>query len=731
MKSNKHLIFIVIFSILVLLITTVVLFFNFRDDKNYNRLVNEQSPYLQLHANHSIWWFPWGDKAFEKAKKNNQLIYLSIGYSSCHWCHVMEGDSFQDPEIASFLNKNFISIKVDREERPDIDRIYMDILVAMNGNGGWPVNMILLPDGTPVIGATFMPKKNFLSLLKQVHSNWLENPDTLNQNALSVQEWIKDEEKTGFSNTTLPDDKVFQKYLADSEASFDPEFGGFGFQVKFPKPFQLSMLLRIYKRTNDVTALNMVTTTLDNMYRGGLFDQLGGGFYRYSTDRKWHIPHFEKMLYTNALIVLAYLEAYQVTHKKEYAQVARETLDYVLQDLAHPGGGFYSAEDADSEKTEGKFYVWSENELKEVLTREEFNAVQHYYHVTAQGNFNPIEKIRKLEEAAGLMSIHNVNVFFLTKDTERPDGSNKYLKMAREKLKQIRSKRVRPLLDNKILTSWNALIITALAKASTILNEKRYLVAATKTATFILKEMRNSKGELFRRWLNGSVKHRANLDDYAYFIQSLISLYESDFSKKWIDGAIELQSLQDELFLDNKHKVYYYTDGSDAKLIQRKIVLSDDASLPSANAISALNLMQLADFTLKFDYKKSAAKIISSHSKQMITSSISYSQMLIALDYLTDLAKEIVIIGEPENKSTLEMIQFARSQFIPNKILAFGLPEMDKSRVNDTLPILFGKELIDKKTTAYVCENNVCNYPTTDFLKYQEIITKPVPYHFD
>ncbi len=714
-------------SLLLLLLLSVGTGWAVEKQEQYNRLIHEKSPYLLQHASNPIWWYPWGDEAFEAARRENKPIFLSIGYSTCHWCHVMEGDSFTSKEVATILNEHFIAIKVDREERPDVDQIYMDIVVAMRGHGGWPLTVFMEPDLVPFMGASFIPKAEFMQILQQIGQVWKNDRQRIAETTQQVSAWLEQQEDKGFLKMVLPEDQIFQQFLEDSKNDFDPEYGGFGESPKFPHSMQLGLLLRIYKRTGDDQALVMTQKTLDGMARGAMYDQLGGGFHRYSTDQYWHIPHFEKMLYSNAMLAVNYLEAFQIIQHVEYSQVARGILDYILRDMTHAQGGFYSAEDADSEKTEGKFYVWHEEELKKVLSKAEFDIIAQTYHVTKEGNFNPEERVKELERNAGMKAVENANAFFLKMGQKLPDNTDPVLVRAREKLFKIRSARIRPGLDDKILTAWNGLTITAFAKAYQVLGEARYLDAARQAAHFLLKNLRTADGKLFRVWRAGAANHNAYLNDYAFLIQGLLMLYQSDFDRYWYETAVALQKHQDALFWDESSGSYYFSDASDASLLQRKRVMHDGA-LPAANAVAALNLLQLTDLSLNQEFKQKAARVISADGLRMFNLPTGYSGMLIALDYLLDRSKEVAVIGSPHHPATQEVVGYLHRHFFPNQVVAVGLPVEEESQKGTTIPLLFNKPMLKGKPTTYVCENNICQLPTSDFMKIQGFVNQHKPY---
>ncbi|MGK5092795.1 thioredoxin domain-containing protein [Deltaproteobacteria bacterium TL4] len=692
---------------------------------NYNRLVHEQSPYLLQHQNNPIWWYPWGDDAFKAAREEQKPVFISIGYSTCHWCHVMEGDSFEKEDIAAILNQHYIAIKVDREERPDVDRIYMDILVAMNGHGGWPISAILTPEAIPFFSGTFIPQAQLLTLLRQIHHTWETDRTQIEKVGQQVRQWLSQQSGFKHPHEDFPTHAMFQRFYQQSELNFDVTYGGFGQPPKFPQSMQLAMLLRIYRRTGSERALQMVTISLDSMARGGIYDHLSGGFHRYSTDRYWQIPHFEKMLYDNAQLAVLYLEALQVTKNPEYEMVARGIFEYVLRDMTHPQGGFYSAEDADSEKTEGKFYLWSYQELKQHLTAEEFQHLIQIYNVTAQGNYNPSQQITRLEEKAGLKSVHHTNAFYIQPEVNLPDLKDVLLQQTKSRLLQLRAKRIPPLKDNKILTAWNALMITAMTKGYQVLQDQRYLKAAQAAAHFLLQNLRTPQGALLRRWRENQSKYAAYLEDYAFFIQALLQLYQSDFNPLWFEKAIELQQLQDDLLWDEAQGAYCFNDPSDASILQRHYPVVD-SSLPAGNAVSALNLLYLSAFTYEDTYKSRAYQILGSQGKAIQSAPTSYAQMLMALDYALDQSKEIAIIGSLNSESTQAMLQHLQQNFLPNKVMAVSDSEVSVETVS--IPLLFNKHRIQQETTAYVCENNTCQQPTQDLDQFQELVNAYTKY---
>jgi len=654
-----------------------------------NMLKFEKSPYLQQHAHNPVWWKAWGEKALETAKKQNKPIFLSIGYSTCHWCHVMEKESFEDKEVARALNQSFVAIKVDREERPDLDSIYMQAVQAMTGRGGWPMSVFLTPEGKPFFGGTYFPKSTFLQILGKVEKAWKENPAKIKESSEKITDWLKvDRSKASKDKYS---DSVFKKFYTQSQKIFDPLLGGIKGRMKFPPSYDLRVLLRIHRRSGNKQALKTVQTTLDAMARGGIYDHLGGGFHRYSTDPKWVVPHFEKMLYDQSALVHAYLEAFQVTGNKEYELVVRETLDYVLADMTSADGGFYSAEDADSEGKEGTFYVWKESELKKLLTPQEFAAVSKDFEITPEGNFE------------------HSNILVLRKGSSRVKRS-KELKAVFKKLRSVRNKRPRPLRDEKVLTAWNGLMIAAMAKAGQVLGEERYTQGASRAAAFVLKNNLGSSKQLRRRWIAGEAKIAAYLDDYAFLIDGLIEVYQATFELSWLEQAKKLQALQDQLFENKQKSGYFFTTGEDKTLIRRGRDFNDNVR-PSGNSISVLNLLRLGDLFLDQSYQKKALSVLGAIPSWIRERPTTAPQLMMAVDYYLDRSKEIAVIGVKDDPKTKDMIRQLYAKFNPNKVIAFGTTgSLD-------FPLVEKKKMIAGKPTAYVCEDKVCKLPTNDVEK--------------
>ncbi|MCC7345043.1 MAG: thioredoxin domain-containing protein [Deltaproteobacteria bacterium] len=652
-----------------------------------NRLKFEKSPYLLQHKDNPVHWQAWGEEAFRAAREENKPIFLSIGYSTCHWCHVMEHESFEAPEVAEVLNRDFIPIKVDREERPDVDDIYMSALHAMRQRGGWPLSMFLTPELKPFYGGTYWPKPLFLNVLGQVAKVWREAPGQVFETGDSIVDYLKLQKSAQAEGVGLSED-VFGAFFRQSLMSFDPAWGGFGQAPKFPHANQLSMLLRIWRRGGDPHALEMVKFTLDKMARGGIYDHLGYGFARYSTDARWLIPHFEKMLYDNAQLAVAYLEGFRATQEPMFRRVAQETLDYVLRVMTDPEGGFYSAEDADSEGEEGKFYVWTFEELSEVLTRDELDHFCRVYQVAPGGNFE-----------------HGTNNLSLAAEFGWAEKDHPLLRSASEKLFQIREARVHPHKDDKILTAWNGLMVRALAMGWQVLGDRRYLDAAHRAAAF-LKTKLAPQGDLLARYRDGEGRFAARLDDYAYLIQGLIELYQCDFRPEILSWALDLQRRQDAKFWDAAGGAYFFTDGSDASLLVRGKEGSDGA-LPNANAVAAANLLRLHDLTLDAAYREKALKTLEVFAPTAAEFPSAFGTLLLAYDYLTDLSSELAVL---EGKAGEGAGFFAklRGGFFPNHVVASAVESADFP------PLLQHRKAQGGKTTYYLCRDHACRAPTQD-----------------
>ena len=553
--------------------------------ENPNKLIGEKSPYLLQHAYNPVEWYPWGEEAFKKAKSEDKPIFLSIGYSTCHWCHVMAHESFEDSYVGNLMNETFVSIKVDREERPDIDKIYMTVCQLMTGSGGWPLTIIMTPDKKPFFAGTYFPKESrfgrigLVDLVKRVKDLWMNERKQLVESSEKITFALQDAsaESPGSSLT----EKVLNKSYSQLLERYDKINGGFGTAPKFPTPHNLLFLLRYWKRTGDDEALKMVENTLGSMRMGGIYDHIGFGFHRYSTDPNWLVPHFEKMLYDQALLTLAYLEAYQATGKEEYANTAKEVLTYVQRDMVSTEWAFFSAEDADSEGVEGKFYVWSKAEIEEILGIEDAKIFAKLYNVDANGNF--LEEATR--EKTGKNIVHLSSQLLDTYSTD--------IELLRKKLFEARDNRIRPHKDDKILTDWNGLMIAAFSKAGYILNEPKYIQIAEKAVKFILNQMKNSEGRLLHRYRNCGADILAFIDDYAFLIWGLINLYEASFETSYLKTAITLMEEQLKLFWDSSIGAFFFT-AEDAESLLTRQKETYDGAIPSGNSVAMLNLLRLA-----------------------------------------------------------------------------------------------------------------------------------------
>lgn len=693
---------------LVFLIPLLMAVFFFYDGafaaKPYNRLVHEKSPYLLQHKDNPIHWYAWGEEALRAAREQNKPIFLSIGYSTCHWCHVLEKESFENEEVAAMLNEGFICIKVDREEHPDVDQFYMNVVQAMIGSGGWPLTVIMTPEKIPVFGGTYFPRNELMKIVGALATAWKEQPKKIKAVGDAVRKFIEAGDHISTQSVTL-DETMFKNFYKKFLISYDKENGGFGLAPKFPPTMKMRLLLRIAQRTGNKHAIKMVASTLEAMARGGIYDQLGGGFHRYSTDVLWRVPHFEKMLYDQAAMATVYLEGYQVTGNEVFESVARGVLDYVLNDMTGPQGGFYSAEDADSEGEEGTFYVWSDAELKKILTRKEYQQVVKIFGVTPQGNFEVTGK----------------NIFHLDKKVSWQEGSSKEMKSLIKKLLQIRAKRERPFKDDKVLTAWNGLMISAMAKAAQVFQNEKYLKAAQNSAKFIKAKLYKN-GKLARRFRDGEAKFTTSLDDYAYLIQGLIDLYESDFDEQWLQWANALQKKQNELFWDKETGGYYFSEEKGSLLPGRNKQFEDNAR-PNSNAISALNLLKLYNFTLHKPYRDKAKTIFSLAGEMMSRSHNAYAQMYIALDFYLDKSKEVVVVGPKQSKDKQAIIKMLHAEFLPNKTLGYIEPDAKAS-----FPVFENKVTAEGRTIVYVCEKNVCKFPTEDITKARQLVRENKKY---
>lgn len=682
--------------------------------KVHNRLAGEKSPYLLQHADNPVDWYSWGDEAFDKARGEDKPVFLSIGYSTCHWCHVMARESFEDPEVARRMNETFVSIKVDREERPDIDDVYMTVCQLMTGSGGWPLTIIMTPDKQPFFAGTYIPRQTrsghigMLELITKIDDLWRNRRADI----YTASDRIMGELRRA-STAQKPDQLdsiILDGAFSDLAGSFDRRHAGFGRAPKFPLPHNLMFLLRFWRRTGDDTALAMVETTLQAMRRGGIYDQIGYGFHRYSTDAAWFLPHFEKMLYDQALLSQAFTEAYQATSKPLYASTVREIMEYLLRDMRSPEGAFFSAQDAESEGEEGKFYMWTESEVRQLLDQEAAQVAIEAFGIMPQGNYR--------DEASGKQS--GKNVLYLKRDpaglaTEMgiPQARiEEDLSRARQMLFSARKKRVPPGKDDKVLTDWNGLTIAALAKASQALGEPSFATPAREAAGFLLDRMRPAGGPLLHRFRGGEAAIPGNIDDYAFLIWGLTELYEATFDTVWLRAALDLADEMLADFWDNEDGGFYFTSNRAEQLIVRRKEIHDGA-IPSGNSVAMLDLLRLAYMSGRTHYEDLAIKTAQSFAGRVKASPGAYCQLMIALDFAFGPSRTLVIAGKSQARTTWEMVDVARRAFTPSKVLLFRPTDEPSPDIVNLAEFTKDQADIGGKAAAHVCTDYECKLPTT------------------
>ncbi len=682
--------------------------------KHENHLAKESSPYLLQHKNNPVDWYPWNAEALKKAKDEDKPIFLSIGYSACHWCHVMEHESFEDESIAKMLNENFICIKVDREERPDIDQIYMNAVVAMRGQGGWPLNVFLTPDQEFYFGGTYWPPKarmgmpGFDQVLKGSLDAFKNKREAVVEQSKKITEFLNQSSDSGDEeNANAPDDTALIMAARSLENAFDFQNGGFGDKPKFPHSMQLCFLLRLVRRWPALqsppkeTLKSMVSLNLQKMAWGGIYDHLGGGFARYSVDEHWLVPHFEKMLYDNSLLTVSYVDMFQFSRDPFYETVARETLDYILHDLTDETGAFYSTEDADSEGVEGKFYVWQKDEIEATIGAEIAETFCDFYNVTEHGNF---------EEANILNQTESLESFAKKRKLDASELAAKF-QQAKEKLLTVRNQRVRPGLDDKVLINWNALAITAMARAGAAFNEPRYTAAAQKASKFVLEKMRRDDGRLLHTWRNGQAKLDGYLDDYTGMIVALITLYQTDFDERWIDEAVKLAEQTVAHFADEENGGFFFTADDHEQLIARVKDFQDN-SVPSGNALAATGMQTLGRLLGQDQWIERAQNVITAGSSLIRRAPMAAGQMLIAAENMLDQNYELVLMG-PTVESVSKALQELRSHFLPNVTVICRTEDNTETRSELIDQVLSGKKSIDDQVTLYVCQNHTCKQPVS------------------
>ena len=690
-----------------------------------NRLKDEKSPYLLQHAENPVDWYPWGEEAFDKARELGRPVFLSIGYSTCHWCHVMERESFEDAEVAGLMNENFVSIKVDREERPDIDNIYMTVChVISRKSCGWPLNIVMTPDGEPFFAGTYIPRENrygrvgMKELVPAIKELWenkreevVESARQITDAVCSLGDSLRKTEASRLDEKTL--DQAYSYFLS----AFDPDEGGFGRAPKFPTPHNLMFLMRYYGRTGKDASLRMVERTLLAMGRGGIYDHVGFGFHRYSTDSRWLVPHFEKMLYDQALLAITCTEAWQITKNPFYEKKAREILEYLIRDMTSSEGGVYSAEDADSEGEEGKFYLWTAGEIEELVGADDAELLSDVYNLSRDGNFT--------DEATG--ERNDGNIFHLKEplaDTAARRGVpaealERKLEELRKTLFARREKRVHPYKDDKVLTDWNGIAIAAFSKAAAAFGEKRYSDAARGSIEFIMRNLLRD-GRLLHRYREGEAGIMASVDDYAFFIWGLLEYYETVFDEKYLALAISFCRDQFEHFWDEEFAGFFFTADDGEALITRQKEIYDGA-LPSGNSVSVLNILKIARLTADPGLEDKAARMVAAFSPQISRHPASFSMHMNSLDFMLGPSFEIVIAGDRNSPETRRFLDALSGEFLPNKVVMVK-DEANEAEISEIAPYARGHKPLDGKTAAYVCSNYECRLPTDDPARMLELV---------
>ena len=656
-----------------------------------NHLIHETSPYLLQHAENPVDWYPWGEEAFEKARRENKPVLLSIGYSACHWCHVMAHESFEDEQIAQLMNENFVNIKVDREERPDLDQIYMNAVQMMTHHGGWPMTMFLTPDAVPFYGGTYFPPEDrynmpgFPRVLIGVAEAYRDRQDEIRETGTSLVNELNRLSATGGSDFPIEPELLDAAY-AGIIRNYDSINGGFGGAPKFPPAMTLEFLLRTHARTGNRDALDMVSHTCRKMANGGMYDQLGGGFHRYSTDARWLVPHFEKMLYDNALLSRLYLHYFQISEEPFARETVEGILDYVLREMTHAEGGFYSTQDADSEGHEGKFFVWSMHEIRDALGESDARIFSEYYNITDSGNFE------------------GKNIPNVTRAAE-PDA-HASLEESKRKLFELREQRIKPDRDEKVLTAWNGLMMASFAEAGVVLNRTDYTNAARRNAEFVLSSLRRD-GALLRTWKDGVAKFNAYLEDYAFLIEGLVTLFETTGESRWLNEALTLTERMNEEFWDVEGGGFFFTGKSHENLIVRSKDYFDNAT-PSGNSVASLVLLRLATLTDNDSYRNLAIAVLREVGEQIRRYPSGFGYALSAADFLLSTPKEIAIVGK-DAADIGPLLSETWRRYLPNKVVA---PNFEREPA--TMPLLKNRVMLNGLATAYVCENYTCQQPVTE-----------------
>ena len=704
-----------------------------------NRLAREKSPYLLQHAHNPVDWYPWGEEAFAKARRENKPIFLSVGYSTCHWCHVMAHESFENDEVAAIMNREFVNIKVDREERPDVDRVYMTFVQATTGGGGWPMSVWLTPDLKPFVGGTYFPPEDrygqpgFKKVLERIAAAWRDNHDKIVEQGGKIVAALRESQSAPEAKGKV-DAGILDAAYRQIERSYDPKEGGFGSAPKFPRPVTLNFLSRFYARgrksESGKQALEMALFTLRKMAAGGIHDHLGGGFHRYSVDRYWHVPHFEKMLYDQAQLAVAYLDGFQIGQDRQYESVARDILDYVARDMTSKGGGFFSAEDADSlfehgkpEHGEGAFYVWAKKEIDTALG----DAAEIFdFHYGVQPHGNAPDGSDPQDEFRGKnILIERHTIAETAKEFKKSEGEvRQSLERSREKLLAIRAKRPRPHLDDKIIAASNGLMISAYARAAQVLDEPRYLEAATRAAKFLRANLFDEKSKLlFRNYRDGRGAVEGFADDYAFVVQGLLDLYEASFDVEWLKFAMQLQETQDRLFFDAKKGGYFTTSGKDASVLLR-MKDDNDSAEPAASSVAALNLLRLSQIYDDREMEDRPRKTIDAFATTLSHFPSAMPQMLVALDFSSSKPRQIVIAGKKGAPETKALLTEVHRHFLPKTILVLADGAEGQRYLGKRNEAIRAMSMVDGKPAAYVCENFTCKTPVTDPKQLAELLER-------
>ena len=678
-----------------------------------NRLIHEASPYLRQHAHNPVDWYPWGAAALAKARAEDKPILLSVGYSACHWCHVMERESFEDADTAGLMNELFVNIKVDREERPDVDHIYMSAVQVLTGHGGWPMTVFLTPDGRPFYGGTYFPPEDrhglpaFRRVLAAVAQAYREKPADIEHNAAQLMDGLRRVDAVAPSDEPVTFQLVADAATALAQA-YDPTYGGIGQAPKFPNEAVFDLFLRVYRSTGDRRYLDRVLHTLRQMACGGIYDQLGGGFHRYSVDARWLVPHFEKMLYDNAQLVPLYVAAFQLTGDEFFGRIARETLDYVIREMRSPEGGFYSTQDADSEGEEGRFFLWNPAEVHQVLGNEAADIACRYWDVTDAGNFEHRSILHvtiEVEQLARLFRRDPANVWRLLAD-------------ARTRLLAARERRVKPGLDDKILTAWNALMISAFAGAAEVFGDARYAAVATEGVAFIERTLLRGD-RLLSTWKDGVARLNGYLDDYAFCIAALIDVFELQQDRVYIERAVQLADAMLRHFWDGTAGGFFFTSDDHEALIVRSKP-SFDGSIPSGNSVAVRSLLRLAHYTDRADYRERAETVLRLYAGRMRQQPFGFANMLCAADFYAQTPREVVVVAPQGRADDTGLLTGIRRTYVPNRTLTVVDPAE-----TDRLPMLLqGKGQIDGQPTAYVCQRMTCSPPVTTWADLQPLLTQ-------